>query len=138
LGGRDGEVVVDLRNLTKIAVDPKTNLAIIETGNRLGPVAVGLNNAGRATPHGTCPDVGFGGHTCRWCSTAPLSSSLLNSYLPAYGGSGYVNRQWGLALDAVRSMEVVLANGTLVTASDEENPDLYWVSSLALFFLSSC
>jgi FAD/FMN-containing dehydrogenase len=55
--------VVDLKNLTKIAVDTFKGTAVIETGNRLGNIALALNDAGRAMPHGTCPDVGIGGHS---------------------------------------------------------------------------
>lgn len=55
--------MVDLRNLNKITVDSSKHTAVIETGNRLGNIALALNNAGRALPHGTCPYVGIGGHS---------------------------------------------------------------------------
>lgn len=55
--------MVDLSNLNSITVDSSTNTAVIETGNRLGTIALELNNAGRALPHGTCPYVGIGGHS---------------------------------------------------------------------------
>ena len=42
------------------------------------------------------------------------------------GGFGYLTRRFGLSCDNVRSAEVVTANGTLVRASAEENPDLFW------------
>lgn len=58
-------------------------------------------------PHGTCPGVGIAGH------------SLL-------GGFGHPSRMWGLAVDLILSLSVVLADGSLVTASEHENPDLYW------------
>ena len=58
LGGADGAIIVDLSNMTRISVDSSTNVATIETGNRLGDVALALNNIGRALPHGTCPYVG--------------------------------------------------------------------------------
>ena len=61
LGGKNGAVVIDLRNLKEITVS-SSNIATIQTGNRLGNVAVGLNDHGRALPHGTCPYVGIGGH----------------------------------------------------------------------------
>lgn len=58
-------------------------------------------------PHGTCPGVGIAGH------------SLL-------GGFGHPSRMWGLAVDLILSLSIVLADGSLVTASERENPDLYW------------
>ena len=59
----DGSVVIDMSNFTQIFVDRTTFVATIGPGNRLGDVALGLNNAGRALPHGTCPYVGIGGHS---------------------------------------------------------------------------
>jgi hypothetical protein len=53
--------------------------------------------------------VGIGGHT-------------------AYGGQGFYSRQAGLLLDRAVRAEVVLANGTLVTAAFDQNQDLYWAS----------
>ena len=56
-------LVIDLSNLKKITVNSSQNTAVIETGNRLGDIALALNKAGRALPHGTCPYVGIGGHS---------------------------------------------------------------------------
>ena len=44
---------------------------------------------------------------------------------------------WGLLIDHTLSANVVLANGSVVTASEDENPDLFWVrhtSSTAMYF----
>ena len=46
------------------------------------------------------------------------------------GGFGFPSRMWGLALDAVVASQVVLANGSVVTASESENQDLFFVSNL--------
>jgi len=107
LGGKDGAVVVDLSNLKQITVNAKTGTASVETGNRLGDVALALNAKGRALPHGTCPYVGIGGHA-------------------AYGGFGFASRLWGLTLDNTVSADVVLANGTIAKASSTVNSDLFW------------
>ncbi|KAK7059900.1 Glucooligosaccharide oxidase [Favolaschia claudopus] len=107
LGGRNGALVVDLSKLKTITVRSSNNTAIIETGNRLGDVALALNAHGRALPHGTCSYVGIGGHS-------------------GYGGFGFTSRAWGLALDTVRSATVVLGNGNIVTASPNANPDLFF------------
>ncbi|KAJ7306216.1 hypothetical protein DFH08DRAFT_902398 [Mycena albidolilacea] len=107
LGGRNGALVVDMSKLKAITVRPANNTAIIETGNRLGDVALALNSKGRAIPHGTCSYVGIGGHS-------------------GYGGFGFTSRAWGLTLDTVKSATVVLANGTVVQASSSANPDLFF------------
>lgn len=62
---------------------------------------------------GTCPYVGTGGHL-------------------GCGGFGFPSRLWGLALDAVTSAQVVLANGTIVTASASQNQDVFFVSSFSI------
>ncbi|KAJ7648731.1 glucooligosaccharide oxidase [Mycena polygramma] len=105
----DGRVVVDLslmKNLTVVqngaAVD-----AYIQTGNRLGDIALGLNAHGCAIPHGIYAYVGIGGHS-------------------GHGGWGFTSRMWGLTLDRIRQLEVVLSNGTVTTASLTANPDLFW------------
>ncbi|KAJ7472955.1 glucooligosaccharide oxidase [Mycena galericulata] len=105
LGGNNGSLVVDLSQLKAITVQSPN--AIIETGNRLGDVALTLNNHGRALPHGTCSYVGIGGHS-------------------GYGGFGFTSRAWGLTLDTVQSATVVLGNGTVVSASANVNSDLFW------------
>lgn len=45
----------------------------------------------------------------------------------ATGGYGFSSRLWGMALDRVTTAEAVLANGTIVTASKDVNPDLFFV-----------
>ncbi|KAJ7251662.1 hypothetical protein C8J57DRAFT_1665959 [Mycena rebaudengoi] len=111
LGGKDRALVVDMSKLKVITIRSSNNTALIETGNRLGDVALALNAKGRAMPHGTCSYVGIGGHS-------------------GYGGFGllfgFASRIWGLALDVVKSATVVLGNGTIVSASANVNPDLYW------------
>ncbi|KAJ7173671.1 glucooligosaccharide oxidase [Mycena filopes] len=107
LGGSNGSLVVDLSKLKGISVRSSNNTALIETGNRLGDIALALNAAGRAIPHGTCSYVGIGGHS-------------------GYGGFGFTSRAWGLTLDTIKSATVVLANGTIVTASSTVNADLFW------------
>jgi len=63
LGGKDGLLVVDMSNFKTVSVDLTTNIATIGAGNRLGDIALFLNNNGRAMPHGSCPYVGIGGHS---------------------------------------------------------------------------
>jgi FAD/FMN-containing dehydrogenase len=108
LGGVDGALVCDLGEMKNISYSGDN--VIVQTGNRLGELATYLwENGQKALPHGVCPTVGTGGHT-------------------SYGGFGPFSRMHGLLLDRVVSAEVVLANGTTVTASQSSHPDLLWVS----------
>ncbi|KAJ7718604.1 glucooligosaccharide oxidase [Mycena maculata] len=107
LGGENGTLVIDMGRFTNITVNPTAKTAVIETGNRLGDIALALNDYGLAMPHGTCPYVGVGGHA-------------------SYGGFGFTSRMWGLTLDNILSINLVLANGTIATASKDINPDLFW------------
>lgn len=107
LGGQDGNLIVDLRNMTEIDLR-RDGTVVSGAGNRLGALATGIWNKGRrALPHGTCPYVGSGGHT-------------------SFGGFGLSSRTYGLLLDHVTSAEVVLANGTIITANDKQNTDVFW------------
>ncbi|KAG8735505.1 hypothetical protein FRC12_018042 [Ceratobasidium sp. 428] len=93
--------------MTSFSVSPSGS-AKFQTGNKLGDIAQKLwDNGKRALPHGTCPYVGSGGHT-------------------AFGGFGPYSRVAGLLHDRVTSAQVVLANGTLTTASSTKNADLFW------------
>ncbi|KAJ5142848.1 uncharacterized protein N7515_001635 [Penicillium bovifimosum] len=108
LGGADGHVVVDLKHIQNFSMDTDTHIATIGAGTHLGDLQDRLMHAGgRAIAHGACPQVGVGGHF-------------------TIGGQGVMSRQWGLALDHVVEAEVVLANSSVVTASDTHNQDLFW------------
>lgn len=107
-GGQDGALVVDMRELDKVASDAAHELAHIGPAARLGDVVKGLWADGRrAMPHGTCPTVGTGGHAL--C-----------------GGFGPTSRRWGMATDVILEAEVVLADGSIVHASQHENEELFW------------
>lgn len=109
LGGKDGSMVIDLRNFQDFKLD-SNNVAKVGGGTKLGPMATKLFNGGnRALPHGTCSGIGIGGH-------AP------------HGGYGYSSRLWGLTLDHIVALDAVLANGTIVHATATEYPEIYYVS----------
>lgn len=87
-------------------MDPVSHIATVGSGTLLGDLHSRLYNAGhRAVAHGACLNVGTGGHF-------------------TIGGLGTMSRQWGMALDHIREVEVVLANGTIITASDSQNQDV--------------
>jgi hypothetical protein len=106
LGGSDGAVVVDMKYFRNFSIDPATQVATIGAGTHLQDVTEKLHNAGRrAMAHGTSPGIGIGGHA-------------------TIGGQGPTSRMWGMALDHVLEVEVVLANSTTIRASDTQNPDV--------------
>ncbi|CAI6329227.1 unnamed protein product [Periconia digitata] len=107
-GGQDGSVVINLQGLHEVSLDTNTNVAKVGGGVRLGNLAQGVWDQGkRAISHGTCPGVGIGGHF-------------------THGGYGHTSRNWGIALDHIVALDVVLADGTLVKADSTSNSDLYW------------
>ena len=77
----EGSLVIDLGAFRAIVMNSDQS-ASVGAGNKLGDVALGLSEHGRATAHGTCPMVGVGGHATG-------------------GGFGLPSRQWGLMLDNV-------------------------------------
>ncbi|KAJ5133988.1 FAD linked oxidase N-terminal [Penicillium atrosanguineum] len=108
LGGTDGAVVVDLKHLTQFSMDNTNWQATIGAGTLLGDVTRRLHDAGgRAMSHGTCPQVGSGGHF-------------------TIGGLGPTSRQFGAALDHILEVEVVLANSSVVRANKDQNQDILW------------
>lgn len=108
LGGTDGAVVVDLKHFQHFSMDSTTWTATIGSGTLLGDVTQRLHEAGgRGMSHGTCPQVGSGGHF-------------------TIGGLGPTSRQFGAALDHIVEAEVVLANSSIVTASDKQNQDVFF------------
>lgn len=108
LGGADGAIVVDMMYLSHVQVDSTTGIAKVGAGNKLKDVAEKLHAAnGRYMPHGSSPTVGIGGHA-------------------TVGGLGLHSRLDGTTLDTLQEAEVVLANGTIVRASSDENSDLFW------------
>jgi FAD/FMN-containing dehydrogenase len=89
-------------------MDKSTWQATIGGGTLLGDVTKRLHeNGNRAMAHGTCPQVGIGGHA-------------------TIGGLGPSSRMWGSSLDHVEEVEVVLANSTIVRASEQENSDIFF------------
>lgn len=89
-------------------MDNTTWIAAIGSGTRLGDVTSRLLSEGnRAIAHGTCPDVGIGGHA-------------------SMGGLGPLSRQWGSAMDHVIEVTTILANSSIITASPTQNPDVFW------------
>ncbi|KAK0210385.1 hypothetical protein DFS33DRAFT_1370860 [Desarmillaria ectypa] len=111
LGGENGSLVVDMSNFSNVTLDLSTNLAIIQPGSRLGDIALALNDHGRAIPHG---------------HLAQLALVDMRNFCFAHGSWGFVSRQWGLTLDHIISAQLVLANESITTVSEDNNPELFW------------
>ncbi|KAG6875263.1 hypothetical protein C0993_010113, partial [Termitomyces sp. T159_Od127] len=53
-----------------------------------------------------------------------------HSLRTAFGGFGFTSRMWGLTLDTVKAINTVLANGTIIRATAENHPDLFWLAPI--------
>ena len=104
----DGGIVIDLGKLNSIEiVDPATRLVHLGPGARWMDVAEALAPYGLAISSGDYGGVGVGG-------------------LATAGGIGWLAREHGLTIDHVRAVEMVLADGSVVRADENENTDLFW------------
>lgn len=106
-GTVDGGLVVDLSRMTRLEVDPAGRTARAEPGLTWGAYTAGTQERGLATPGGDVAAVGVSG-------------------LALAGGMGWLMRRYGTTVDNVLAVELVTADGRLLTASAEEHPDLFW------------
>ena len=107
LGTCDDGLVIDLSQLRGIRVDPSNQTVRVEGGCLWGEVDHATYAFGLAVPSGIISTTGVGGLTLG-------------------GGIGYLARNYGLTIDNLLSVDMVLADGRLVTASAAENADLFW------------
>src|SRR3954453_15216573 len=106
-GTCEGGVVVDLGELNSVEVDPAGKIARAGGGTNWGELDDATQRHGLAVTGGRVPSTGIGGLT--------LGS-----------GSGWLERTLGLTCDSLTSARVVLADGSIVTASPFQNEDLFW------------
>lgn len=107
LGSCDDGVVIDLSLLKDIEVDAEKRTVTVGGGCVWGEVDQATNAFGLATPSGIISTTGVGGLTLG-------------------GGLGHLTRRCGLAIDNLIAADMVLADGSKVRASADENPDLFW------------
>lgn len=107
LGTVEDGLVIDLRHMKGIRVDPIARTVHVQGGCTWGDVDHATHPFGLATPSGFISSTGVGGLTLG-------------------GGIGYLSRKYGLTIDNLLSVDLVLADGHFITASAEKNPDLFW------------
>ncbi|ELS51442.1 FAD-binding oxidoreductase [Streptomyces viridochromogenes] len=103
----DDGLVLDLSPMRWVRVEPGTRTAQVGGGCRMGDLDHATHTFGLGVPSGVMSTTGVGGLTLG-------------------GGHGHLSRRYGLTIDNLLSADVVLADGTFVTASGEEHPDLFW------------
>ena len=107
LGSVDDGVCIDLTAMRAVRVNPADGSVDVEGGALLQDVDHATHVFGRAVPSGIISTTGIGGITLG-------------------GGIGHLSRGSGLTIDNLLGADVVLADGRLVRASEDENPDLFW------------
>ncbi len=103
----EGGLVIDLRRMYAVSVNPGARTAIVQGGATMSHLDRATQPHGLATTGGRVSTTGVGGFTLG-------------------GGGGWLDRKFGLACDNLLSVELVTADGGIVRASDDENPDLFW------------
>jgi FAD binding domain/Berberine and berberine like len=107
LASVDDGLVIDLSTMKGVHIDPAARTARVGAGCTQGDVDHASHAFGLAVPAGIISTTGIAGLT--------LS-----------GGHGYLSRKYGLTIDNLIEADVVLADGSFVTASKENNSDLFW------------
>ncbi len=107
LGSCDDGLVIDLSPMKGIRIDQAAGTVRVEGGCTWGDVDHATSPFGLAVPTGFLSTTGVGGLTLG-------------------GGLGYLTRHYGLTIDNLLEVDMVLADGRLVTASPEEHEDLFW------------
>lgn len=107
LGSCDNGIVIDLGGMKSVRVDPTTRTVRVGPGCTQGDVDHATHAFGLAVPAGIVSTTGISGLTLG-------------------GGHGHLSRSFGLTIDNLLEADVVLADGTFVTANERENSDLFW------------
>ena len=103
----DVPIMVDLSLLKGVNINADEGTARVQAGATSGDLAGPAHAHGLALTTGDTSSVGLGG-------------------LASGGGIGFMVRKFGLTIDNLISAQVVTADGSIVTASETENPDLFW------------
>src|SRR5688500_8754260 len=103
----DGALVVDMRRMNSVEVDPEAKTATVAGGATWSAFDRATQPHGLATTGGRVSSTGVAGLTLG-------------------GGSGWLEREWGLACDNLLEVDIVAADGRVVTANEDENSELFW------------
>jgi len=103
----DGALMIDLSGMTAVHTNPTTGVVRAEPGCTLGALDHETQAFGLVVPTGINSTTGIAGLTLG-------------------GGFGWLTRKHGMTIDTLISADVVTAEGELVRASADENPDLFW------------
>ncbi|KAG8895046.1 hypothetical protein FRB99_000795, partial [Tulasnella sp. 403] len=103
----DGGVLIDLRRMNEVRVDQDARVAYVQGGTTVRQLDEETIKYGLATANGNCSPVGVIGFAIG-------------------GGISILTGEHGLGVDNIVSATVVLSNGNVVQANENENPDLFW------------
>jgi hypothetical protein len=106
-GVADAALVLDLRHLNRIVIDPPSLTVRVEGGAIVSELMTAWKGYGLVTPTGGCADVGLGGLTLG-------------------GGENMLMARYGAVCDNVLAADILLADGRLVAANPREHADLFW------------
>jgi len=106
-GSCDDGLVIDLSQMRSVRVDPATRTARVDPGCTAADLDHATHAFGLAVPLGIVGSTGVAGLTLG-------------------GGTGYLTRKHGLTVDNLLEVDMVLADGSFVTASKDSHPDLFW------------
>lgn len=107
LGVCDDGVVIDLSPIDYVRVSPSDRTVLVGAGCKWSAVDHATHAFGLAVPSGIVSSTGVAGLTLG-------------------GGMGHLSRKFGLTIDNLLAVDIVLADGSFVTANAEENTDLFW------------
>ena len=103
----DDGIMIDLSQMHTVSADPEKKRAYARGGALLGALDAASLEHGLITTAGVVSHTGVGGFTLG-------------------GGMGRLNRKYGLAIDNLRSAEIMTADGQVRTRQRRENADLFW------------
>ncbi|GAB2594533.1 FAD-binding oxidoreductase [Ramlibacter solisilvae] len=107
LGSCDDGLMIDLSLMKSVRVDPQAKTVRVDPGCTGGDVDHATHAFGLAVPFGIVSSTGVAGLTLG-------------------GGTGYLTRKHGLTIDNLLEVDMVLADGSFVTANERQHPDLFW------------